>query len=151
MFAAEAILVQMRGARNLPSFLASGRPKLGTRPDQMRTEWSGEGVRVKCRARVRFSSVSGEWGESRYLEVRKEAMKEERELASVMVSRPGPDRRSVSVIEGMVGCSSVPMRRDVLLHLHTDETKSSGRISPRRSLESGGEAERMWGYTRPLG
>ena len=86
MFAAEAILVQMRGARSLPSFFASGRPKLGTRPDQIRTEWSGEGVRVKCRARVRFSSVSEEWGESRYLEVRKEEMKEERELASVMVS-----------------------------------------------------------------
>ena len=64
IFAAEAILVQMRGAKSLPSFFASGRPKLGTRPDQIRTEWSGEGVRLKSRARLRFSSVSGEWGES---------------------------------------------------------------------------------------
>ena len=72
-------------------------------------------------------------------------MKDERVRASVMVSRLGPERRSVRVIDGMAGCSSVPMRREVLLHLHTDETSSSGRISPRKSLESGDEAERMWG------
>ena len=59
MFAAEAILVQIRGARSLPSFLASRRPKLGARPDHMRTEWSGEGVSENSCARVRFLSVSG--------------------------------------------------------------------------------------------
>ena len=102
-------------------------------------------------ARARFSSVSGEWGESTYLAVRMEIIRADRDLASVIVSRPGPERRSVRVIEGMVGCSSVPMRRVVLFYLHTKETKSSGRRSPRINLERGGEAERMWGYTRPLG
>ena len=151
MFAREAILVQIRGAKNLPSFLASRRPKLGARPDHMRTEWSGEGVSVNCCARVRFSSVSGLCGESRYFDVRKKETNAERVRASVMDSRSGPERRSVRVMDGIVGCSSVPMRRDVLLHLLTDVTNSTGTISPRKSFESGDDAEMMWGYTRPLG
>ena len=70
-------------------------------------------------------------------------MKKERVRASVTESRFGPERRSVRVMDGIVGCSSVPMRRDVLLHLLTDATKSLGSISPRKSLESGDDAEMM--------
>ena len=83
---------------------------------------------------------------SRYFEVRTKEMKAERVRESVTESKFVPERRSERVMDGIVGCSSVPMRRDVLLHIHTDVTKSSGRISPRKSLESGDEAERMWGY-----
>ena len=68
-----------------------------------------------------------------------------------MVSSFGPVKRSLSVIVGMIGCSSHPMRRVILPHSHTDERKSIGRMSPKERLERGALAEAIAGYTIPLG
>ena len=69
----------------------------------------------------------------------------------MIVSSFGPVKRSLSVIVGMIGCSSHPMRRVILPHSHTDQRKSKGRMTPKGRMKRRALAEAIEGYTIPLG
>ena len=69
---------------------------------------------------------------------------------SVIVVRLGPVRMSKRVRVGIVWCSSLPIRKEVLPQVQMESTKSWGAISPKREIARGVVVDKTVGKTEPL-